>query len=113
MKWLQNETLVRFSKRTDCCCEFGWNICNQTATSLGVSKAAVPKIVTAYTTHGKTKSADPNSGQKPKLSERGRHILKRIVSKNHRTAATKMTAVLTNHPEDVSTKNSLTRASQF
>jgi len=104
MKWLQNETLVRFSKRTDCWCEFGWKICNQTATSLGVSRAAVPKVVTAYTNHGKTASADRNSGQKPKLSERDRYILKRIVSKNHRTTAENVTAVLTNHPQDVPTK---------
>jgi hypothetical protein len=38
--------------------------------------------VTAYTNHGKTSSARRNSDWKPKLSERDRHTLKRIVAKN-------------------------------
>jgi hypothetical protein len=41
----------------------------------------------AYTNHGKTPSARRNSGQKPKLSARERCTLKRIVFKNHSTAA--------------------------
>jgi hypothetical protein len=32
------------------------------ATSLAVSRAAVPKVVTAYTDHGKTSSAERNGG---------------------------------------------------
>ena len=66
----------------------------KTATLLSVSRAAVSKVTTAYTNHGKTSSAKRNSGQKPKLSARDRCTLKRIVSKNHRTTAAKVTAEL-------------------
>jgi hypothetical protein len=60
------------------------------ATVLGVSKAAVPKVTTSYTDHGKT-SANRNSGQRPKLCERDRCTLKRIVSKDHRITAANVT----------------------
>ena len=61
--------------------------------------------MTAYTNDGKTLSAKRNSGQKPKLSERDWHRLKRIESKNHRTTAAKVTTELNIHLEDpVSTK---------
>jgi len=55
----------------------------KTATLLAVSRAAVSRVVIAYTNQGKTSSADSNSGRKPKRSERNRRTLKRIVSKNH------------------------------
>ena len=97
VKELQNGRLVRLSKRTDCWCAFGCNICNQKATLLGVSRAAFSKVMTAYTNRGKTSSAKRNSGRKPKLSERDRRTLKRTVSKNERTAATKVTAELNIH----------------
>jgi transposase len=61
---------------------------------LAVSTAAVPKVLTAYTSHGKTSSAKRNSSRKPKLSERDRYMLKRIASKNQRTTTTKVTAEL-------------------
>jgi hypothetical protein len=48
----------------------------------------------AHTNHGKTSSAKGNSGRNPKLSERDHRMWKRIVSKNHRTAAAKVTAEL-------------------
>jgi transposase len=66
----------------------------KTATSLGVSRAAVSKVMTTCTNHEKTSSAKRSSGRKPKLSERDRQALKRIVSKNRRTAAPKVTAEL-------------------
>ena len=72
----------------------------KTATLLGVSRAAVSKVMTAYTNHGKTSSAKNNNGQKPKLSDRNHHTLKRIMSKNHRTTAAKMTAQLNIYLED-------------
>jgi hypothetical protein len=56
--------------------------------------------MTAYTNHGKISPAKRNSGRKPKLNERDRCTLKRIVSKNHRTAAA--TQYLSEYP--VSTK---------
>jgi hypothetical protein len=58
----------------------------KTATLLGVSRAAVAKVMMSHTNLGKTSSDDRNSGRKPKQSERDRHTWKRIVSKNHRSA---------------------------
>jgi len=57
------------------------------ATLWGVSRAAVSMVMETYTDHGRTSSAKRNSGQKPKLSERDRRTLKRIVSVNHRRTA--------------------------
>ena len=57
----------------------------------------------AYTNRGRT--AERNSGRKPKPSERGRRTLKRIMSKSHKTTATKVAAELSIYLEDpVSTK---------
>jgi hypothetical protein len=58
MKVLQNEKLVRFSKKTDCLCPFSFSKCNETTTSLGVSRAGVPGVVTTYTYDEKTSSAE-------------------------------------------------------
>jgi hypothetical protein len=80
------------------------------ATLLGVPRAAVSKGMTACTHYEKTSSAEKNSGRQPKQSERDRCTLKRIVSKNHRNAAAKMTAELTIHMEACYHKNSPTRA---
>jgi len=41
------------------------------ATLLGVSRAAVSKVMTTHTNHGKTSSAKRNSGRKPKLKWKG------------------------------------------
>jgi hypothetical protein len=41
-----------------------------------------------------------NSGQKSTLTERDRHTLRRIVSKNHSTTAAQVTAGLNIHVED-------------
>ena len=75
------------------------------ATLLCVSRAAVPKVMTAHTNHGKISSSKGNRGRKPKLISRDRRELKSIVSKNHRTAAAKVKAELNVHLEEpVSTK---------
>ena len=54
-----------------------------------------------YTDHGKTSSAERNSGRKPKLSERNRRALKRAVSKHYRTAAANVAAQLSTRLEDL------------
>ena len=54
-------------------------------TLLGVSRAAVSRVMTIYTNHGRTLSTKGNSGQKPKLNERDRRTLKGIVSINHKS----------------------------
>jgi len=84
MNALQNERLVRLSKRTDCWCLVRVSATKMT-TLLGVST-----VITAHTNHGETSSAKRNSDHKPKLSERVHHTLKRIVSKSHRTTAANM-----------------------
>jgi predicted transcriptional regulator len=53
----------------------------KTVTLLGVSRAAVPKVMTAYKNHAKTSSAKRNSGRKHTRSERDCRILKKISSK--------------------------------
>jgi len=50
--------------------------------------------------HVRTSSAKRNSGRKPRLSERYRCTLKRIVSLNHRCTPAKLTAELNIHLED-------------
>jgi transposase len=52
----------------------------KTATLLGVLRATVTKVISAYTNHGKI-TAKGNSGRKSTLTERDRHTLKRIVRK--------------------------------
>jgi transposase len=55
----------------------------KTATLLGVSKAAVSKVMMTYSDHGRTSSANRNSGRKQKLNGRNHCTLKRIVAINH------------------------------
>jgi hypothetical protein len=74
-------------------------------TLLGVSRAAVYKVMMTYTHHGRT-SVKRNSGQKPKLNERDCRTLKRIVSINHRSTAAQVTAVLNILLEDFPQKQS-------
>jgi hypothetical protein len=76
------------------------------------TRAAVSKVITTYTNHGRT-SAKGNSGQKPKLSERDRLTMKGIVSINHKRTTGKVTAELHIHLEDCFHENSLMRASQI
>jgi transposase len=63
----------------------------ETATLLGVSRATVFKIMSAYANHGKTTSAKRNSGRKLTLTETDRRAWRRIVWKNHRTTAAQVT----------------------
>jgi hypothetical protein len=72
--------LVRFSKRTDCWGTISLSICNQTLSSC--IRAALSSVMKAFTNHGKTSSADRNSGHKPKVSERDYCILKGTVLKS-------------------------------
>lgn len=85
----------------------------KTVTLLGESSAAVSKVMVAYTNHRKTSSANRNSGQKPKISERDCCTLQRIVSNNHRTIGARLTAELIIHLADHFHKNSPMRASQI
>jgi predicted transcriptional regulator len=76
----------------------------KTATLLGVSRATVSKVMSAYTNHGKT-SAKRDSAQNLSLTERYCRKLRRIVSKNHRNTEAQVTAELNIHLDDrLSTK---------
>jgi predicted transcriptional regulator len=77
----------------------------KTATLLGVSRATVSKVTSAYTNHDKTTSAMRSSERKSTLTERDRRTLRRTVSKNHTTTVAEVTAELNILLEDpVSTK---------
>ncbi|XP_067141717.1 uncharacterized protein [Centruroides vittatus] len=64
------------------------------AKMFGVSRGTVSKIYTAYRTSGKTSSAKSQRGRKCVLSDCDRRSLKRIVTKNKKTTAAKVTAEL-------------------
>jgi predicted transcriptional regulator len=53
----------------------------KTATLLGVSRATVSKVMSAYMIHGKTTPAKRNTGRKLTMKERDHHTLRRTVSK--------------------------------
>jgi predicted transcriptional regulator len=85
----------------------------KTAILLGASRATVSNVMSADMNHGKTTSANRNSERKSTFTERD-HLLRRIVSKNHRTTAVQVTAELNIHLEDpVSKKNRPTSTSQI
>jgi transposase len=52
---------------------------------LGVSRATVSKVMSAYTNHGKTTSAKRNSERKSTMTETDRRALRWIISKIHTT----------------------------
>jgi hypothetical protein len=65
----------------------------------------VPKVMSAYTNHGKTTLLKRNSGWESTLSGRDHHKLRRVASKNHRIVAAQVRGELNIHLENpVSTK---------
>jgi transposase len=91
VKELENARLIDFERGQMIGARLAGASVTQTATSLGVSRATVSKVMSAHTNHGKTTSANRDSGRKSTLTERDRHILRRIVLKNHRTTAAQVT----------------------
>jgi transposase len=73
----------------------------KTATLLGVSRATVSKVMSAYTNHGKIAPAKRNSGRKSTLTERDRRTLRTIVSKTRRTTAAQVTTELNIHRDNI------------
>jgi transposase len=55
----------------------------KTATLLGVQRATGSEVMLAYTNHGKTTSAERNSGLKLTVTEKDHRTLRMIVSKNY------------------------------
>jgi len=109
-KVLQNGDLSDFQRGQIIDMHLAGMSVTKAATLLGVSTAAVSKLMAACTDHGKTSSLERNSGQKLKLSEMDCLTLYRILSKSHRTAAAKVTTELNVH---LGSTKSLTRASQI
>jgi transposase len=60
----------------------------KTATLLGISRATVCRVMSAYTNHRKITAAKRNSGRKSTLIGIDCRTLRRIVSKNYTTTAT-------------------------
>jgi hypothetical protein len=73
VKESENVRLLLFWK-TECWCVFSWSIVGKTATLLGLSRATVSKVMSAYMNRRKTTSAKNNSGWKSRLTERDRKI---------------------------------------
>jgi hypothetical protein len=81
MKLLHTEDLSNFQTGQVIGAHLAGASVTKMANLWGVFRAAVLKVMTAYTYHGKTSSANRNSGRISKVSERGCHKLKKIVSK--------------------------------
>jgi len=94
MNELQNGRLFRFQRGQIVGAHLAGASVTEMAALLGVSRAAVSKVMMTHTNHGKTSSAKRNSGQKQKLSERYCCTLKRIVTINHRSTAANVKAEL-------------------
>ena len=66
-----------------------------------VARSTISKVMTAFEKEGKTSSLKQNLGEKKrKLSDRDRRTLRRIVMKDHKTTAPKITAGLNDHLEN-------------
>ena len=85
------ETLSGFQRGQIVCACLAGTPLTKTAAVLGVSRAAVNKVVTAHTNRGKTSPAKKNSGRKPKLSGKiSPYFEEDCVKKNHKTTAAKV-----------------------
>jgi len=81
IKLLRNGRLVNFQRRYIVGARLAEASVNKTATLLGLRRATHSKVTMACINHWRTSPAKWNCGREPKLSERDRHILVRIVSK--------------------------------
>jgi DNA-binding protein Fis len=71
----------------------------KTITLLGVSRVTLPKVMSAYTNHGKTTFMKGNNKRKSTLTEIYRRTLKRNIPKKHNCFSTgERTAELNIHP---------------
>ncbi|PSN32199.1 hypothetical protein C0J52_26460 [Blattella germanica] len=69
----------------------------ETAILLNISRSTYSKVISAYFPEGNTYSAEINSGRKRKLNERNGSALNRIVTRNHKSTASKVIAEVITH----------------
>ena len=69
----------------------------KTIQMFGISRGTVSKVMIAFEKKKENVSAKYNSGRKPKLSERDRQNLYRIVRKHRRTTVLKITSEINEH----------------
>jgi hypothetical protein len=91
VKKSENGILVRFRRGQIVGARLAGASAIKTATLLGVSKATVSKVMSAYTNHGKATSAKRNCWRTSTLTEGDRRTLRRIDSKSHRTTTAQVT----------------------
>ena len=69
----------------------------KTAQLFGVARSSVSKVMTAFEKERETSSRKQNSGRKWKLSDRDCRTLRRIIRKDHKNTAPKITVELNDH----------------
>ena len=72
----------------------------KTAELCGVARSTVSKVIKSFEKEGKTTPLKQNSGRKQKLFARDRSTFTRIVRKDHKNTAPRITAELNNHFEN-------------
>ncbi|GFT21564.1 transposable element Tcb1 transposase [Trichonephila clavipes] len=76
------------------------------------ARSAVSAVMTALTKEGKMTSLKHNSGQKSKLADRDRRVLKHILTRKHTQSLSEITFEMNNHLQDPVSTKTVTRELQ-
>ncbi|GFW54148.1 transposable element Tc1 transposase [Trichonephila clavipes] len=79
---------------------------SRTAIFVDVSRTNVSRVMTVYTNLGKVSSEKHNSGQKSKLKDHNRRMLKRVLNRKCKTSLPQMTSEINTYlqnPESMKT----------
>ncbi|GFX00342.1 uncharacterized protein TNCV_1273361 [Trichonephila clavipes] len=89
---------LRREKKNDNWSSPRWSVSvSRTANLVGVSRTIVPKAITAYTNLCEVSSVKHKRGQKTKLKDRERRVLKRIVTQKCKTTLPRITYKMNIH----------------